>query len=59
MGENEEDFEDFVSSIFFEAQEYFAFESRLDFFFLNGHICNVTNVVNYNVDVHNVVSTLI
>ena len=33
MGENEEDFEDFVSSIFFEAQEYFAFESRLDFFF--------------------------
>ena len=34
MGENEEDFEDFESSIFFEAQEYFVFESRLDFFFL-------------------------
>ena len=33
MGENEEDFEDFESSIFFEAQEYFVFESRLDFFF--------------------------
>ena len=32
MGENEEDFEDFESSIFFEAQEYFVFESRLDFF---------------------------
>ena len=33
MGENEEDFEDFEPSIFFEAQEYFVFESRLGFFF--------------------------
>ena len=70
MGKSEEDFE---SSIFFEAQKhYFVFESTLTFF-SNGYICNIVkidvkndnvvsmllNVVNYNVDVHNVVSTMI
>ena len=55
--------ENFESSIFFEAQKYyFAFESRLNFFFSNGHILNVVstlpNVVKINVENDNVVSTL-
>ena len=38
--------EDFESTIFFEAQKcYFVFESRLNFFFPNGHIRNVVSTL--------------
>ena len=55
--------EDFESSIFLEAQKYcFAFESRLNFFFSNGHIRNIVstlpNVAKIKVENENVVSTL-
>ena len=57
--------EDFESSIFLEAQNYyFAFESRLIylFFFRNGHIRNVVstlpNVVKIEVENDNTVLTL-
>ena len=55
--------EDFESTIFFEAQKYyFVFESRLNFFFPNGHIRNfvstLPNVVKIDVENDNLVSTL-
>ena len=54
--------EDFESSIFFEAQKYyFVFELRLNFF-SNGHVRNVltlSNVVQFNVEINNVLSTLL
>ena len=54
--------EDVESSIFLEAQKnYFAFESRLNFF-SNGHFSNVIstlpNVVKIDVENDNVISTL-
>ena len=55
--------EDFESTIFFEAQKYyFVFESRLNFFFPNGHIRNfvstLPNVVKIDVENDNFVSAL-
>ena len=57
MGKNQEDCE---SIIFFEAQKYyFIFESRLIFFFSNGHIRNYVstfpNFVKIDVESDNVV----
>ena len=51
------------SDIFFEVQKYhFVFESRLIYFFSNGHIRNIVstlpNVVKVDAENGNVVSTL-
>ena len=56
-----EKYEDFESSIFYETQKNFVFESRVNYF-SNGHICNVVStspdVVKIDVENGKVFSTL-